>query len=238
MGKPRYRRVLVKVSGEALMGDQPSGLHPPTLARIATDLAKTKKLGVQIAVVVGGGNFLRGAHFAESGIDRATADQMGMLATVMNALALEAAIEKAGAPARTLSAIRMPSVCEPYSRQRALKHLSAGRIVVLAGGTGNPYFTTDTGATLRAAELRCEAVFKATGVDGVYDADPKRNPKAKRFEKLSHDEALARDLKVMDASAFALAREAGLPIIVFSIREKGAISAAIRGEGKATTVAP
>jgi uridylate kinase len=161
-----------------------------------------------------------------------------MLATVMNALALEAAIEKAGAPARTLSAIRMASVCEPYSRQRALKHLSAGRIVVLAGGTGNPYFTTDTGATLRAAELRCEAVFKATGVDGVYDADPKRYPKAKRFEKLSHDEALARDLKVMDASAFALAREAGLPIIVFSIREKGAISAAIRGEGKATTVAP
>jgi len=238
MGKPRYRRVLVKVSGEALMGDQPSGLHPPTLARIAADLAKTKRLGVQVAVVVGGGNFLRGAHFAETGIDRATADQMGMLATVMNALALEAAIEKAGAPARTLSAIRMASVCEPYSRQRALKHLSAGRIVVLAGGTGNPYFTTDTGATLRAAELRCEAVFKATGVDGVYDADPKRYPKAKRFEKLSHDEALARDLKVMDASAFALAREAGLPIIVFSIREKGAISAAVRGEGKATTVAP
>ena len=238
MGKPRYRRVLVKVSGEALMGDQPSGLHPPTLARIAADLAKTKRLGVQIAVVVGGGNFLRGANFTGTGIDRATADQMGMLATVMNALALEAAIEKAGAPARTLSAIRMASVCEPYSRQRALKHLSAGRIVVLAGGTGNPYFTTDTGATLRAAELRCEAVFKATGVDGVYDTDPKRNPRAKRYEKLSHDEALARDLKVMDASAFALAREAGLPIIVFSIREKGAISAAIRGEGKATTVAP
>jgi len=238
MGKPRYRRVLVKVSGEALMGEEPFGLHAPTLARIAADLAKTKKQGVQIAVVVGGGNFLRGANFAGTGIDRATADQMGMLATVMNALALEAAIEKAGADARTLSAIRMPSVCEPYSRQRALKHLSAGRIVVLAGGTGNPYFTTDTGATLRAAELRCEAVFKATGVDGVYDADPKRNPKAKRFEKLSHDEALARDLKVMDASAFALAREAGLPIIVFSIREKGAISAAIRGEGKATTVAP
>jgi uridylate kinase len=238
MGKPRYRRVLVKVSGEALMGEQPSGLHPATLARIAADLAKAKKLGVQIAVVVGGGNFLRGAHFAETGIDRATADQMGMLATVMNALALEAALEKAGAHARTMSAIRMPSVCEPYARQRALKHLAAGRIVVLAGGTGNPYFTTDTGATLRAAELRCDAVFKATGVDGVYEADPKRHPRAKRFEKLSHDEALARDLKVMDAAAFALAREARLPIIVFSIREKGAISAAVRGEGKATTVAP
>jgi len=238
MAKPRYRRVLVKVSGEALMGGEPFGLHPPTLARIAADLAKTRKLGVDVAVVVGGGNFLRGANFAASGIDRATADQMGMLATVMNALALEAALEKAGVPARTLSAVRMPSVCEPYARQRALKHLANGRVVVLAGGTGNPYFTTDTGAALRAAELGCEAVFKATGVDGVYDADPKRNPKAKRFEKLSHDEALARDLKVMDAAAFALAREARLPIIVFSIREKGSIAAAVRGTGRATTVAP
>jgi uridylate kinase len=238
MAKPRYRRVLVKVSGEALMGGAPFGLHPPTLARIAADLAKTRKLGVEIAVVVGGGNFLRGANFSASGIDRATADQMGMLATVMNALALEAALEKVGVKARTLSAVRMPSVCEPYARQRALKHLKSGRVVVLAGGTGNPYFTTDTGAALRAAELGCEAVFKATGVDGVYDADPKRNPKAKRFEKLSHDEALARDLKVMDAAAFALAREARLPIIVFSIREKGSIAAAALGTGRATTVAP
>ncbi len=238
MAKPRYRRVLVKVSGEALMGKEPFGLDPPTLARIAADLAKVKKLGVAVAVVVGGGNFLRGANFAASGIDRATADQMGMLATVMNALALESALEKAGVPARALSAMRMPSVCEPYSRQRALKHLARGRVVVLAGGTGNPYFTTDTGATLRAAELKCEAVFKATFVDGVYDADPRRYPKAKRFEKLSHDEALARNLKVMDAAAFALAREARLPIIVFSIREKGAIAAAVRGEGRATTVAP
>jgi uridylate kinase len=238
MAKPRYRRVLVKVSGEALMGDEPFGLHAPTLARIAADLAKVKKQGVAVAVVVGGGNFLRGANFSASGIDRATADQMGMLATVMNALALESALSKAGVEARVLSAQRMPSVCEPYSRQRALKHLTLGRVVVLAGGTGNPYFTTDTGATLRAAELKCEAVFKATFVDGVYDTDPRRNPKARRFEKLSHDEALARNLKVMDAAAFALAREARLPIIVFSIREKGSIAAAALGTGKATTVAP
>ena len=238
MSKPRYRRVLVKVSGEALMGGANDALDSKTLARIAKDLAATRALGVDIAVMVGGGNFLRGSSVAGTGLDRATADQMGMLATVINTLALGDAIEKAGADVRTLSAVPMPTVCEPYARQRALKHLKDGRIVVLGGGTGNPFFTTDTSAVLRAAELQCEVILKATDVDGVYDADPKKNPKAKRFERLTHDEALAQDLKVMDAAAFALARDARLPIIVFSIRAADAIAATIRGEGRSTTVSP
>jgi len=238
MAKPHYKRVLVKVSGEALQGSGSEGLHAPTLARIAADLVEVKKLGVEAAVMVGGGNFIRGAQLADSGIERAAADAMGMLATVINALALEGAIERAGASVRALSAVSMPSVCEPYARQRASAHLKQGHIVLLAGGTGNPYFTTDTGAALRAAELGCDAILKATQVDGVYDSDPKSNPKAKRFDKLTHDEALSRDLKVLDAAAFALAREAKLPIIVFSIREAGAIAAAVKGEGKATIVTP
>jgi uridylate kinase len=238
MGKPAYRRVLVKVSGEALMGGEPIGFDPKVLAHFAEDLADARGLGVQLAVMVGGGNFLRGATVAASGIDRATADQMGMLATVMNALALGDAIEKAGAAARVMSAVPMPTICEPYARQRGLKHLGEGRVLVLGGGTGNPFFTTDTSAALRAAELQCEAILKATDVDGVYDADPKKNPKAKRYDRLTHDEALAKNLKVMDAAAFALARDASLPIIVFSIRGKGAIAAAVRGEGKLTTVVP
>ncbi len=238
MSKPRYRRVLVKVSGEALMGGENDTLDPGTLARIAKDLAATRDLGVDIAVMVGGGNFLRGATIAGTGLDRATADQMGMLATVINTLALGDAIEKAGAAVRTLSAVPMPTICEPYARQRALKHLKDGRIVVLGGGTGNPFFTTDTSAVLRAAELQCEVILKATDVDGVYDADPKKNPKAKRFERLTHDQALALDLKVMDAAAFALARDARLPIIVFSIGVGDAIAATVRGEGRSTTISP
>jgi uridylate kinase len=238
MGKPAYRRVLVKVSGEALMGTETYGLHAPTIGRIAADLTKVRKTAIDVAVVVGGGNLIRGATLAETGLERAAADQMGMLATAMNALALEGAIEKAGGTARTLSAVPMPSVCESYSRQAALKHLDDGHIVLLAGGTGQPYFTTDTAAALRAAELHCEAIFKATNVDGVYDSDPKLNRNAKRFDQLTHDEALAKDLKVMDAAAFALAREAELPIIVFSIREPGAIVAAVRGEGRSTVVVP
>jgi uridylate kinase len=233
MAKPRYRRILVKISGEALMGDGAFGLDPKAVKRVAADITATRKLGYEIAVVVGGGNFLRGAKLEQSGLERAAADQMGMLATVINAIALEGAIRVAGADARTLS-----TVCETYVRQRALKHLEDGRVLVLAGGTGNPYFTTDTGAALRAAELSCEAILKATDVDGVYDSDPKRNPDAKRYDKLTHNDALAKDLRVMDAAAFALAREARLPIIVFSIREKGAIAAAARGQGKATTVVP
>ncbi len=238
MAKPRYKRVVVKVSGEALLGSETYGLHAPTLSRVAADLVETSKLGVEVAVVIGGGNLVRGAMLAETGIERATADAMGMLGTVMNALALEDAIKKQGVTVRTMSALPMPSVCEQYSHQRGIRHLSAGHIVVLAGGIGNPYFTTDTTAALRAAELQCEAILKATNVDGVYDSDPKQNRDAKRFEQLTHDDALKRDLKVMDASAFALAREAKLPIIVFSIREKGAISAAIKGEGKSTAVLP
>ena len=234
----RFERVLVKVSGEALMGNEAFGLHWPTIERIAQDLVEARATGTEIAVVVGGGNILRGASVAGQGLDRATADHMGMLATVMNALALEKAVEKAGVPARTLSAIPMPTICEPYARQTASRHLGRGRVVLLAGGTGNPYFTTDTGAVLRAAELECDAVMKATNVDGVYTADPKHDPSARRYERLTHDEALAKDLKVMDAAAFALARESKLPIVVFSIREPGAIAAAIRGEGRSTTVAP
>lgn len=238
MSKPAYRRVLVKVSGEALMGGENVGFDPKVLAHFARDLAEAKALGVSLAVMVGGGNFIRGATIAESGIDRATADQMGMLATVINALALGDAIEKCGATARVMSAVPMPTICEPYARQRGLKHLDDGKIVVLGGGTGNPFFTTDTSAALRAAELQCEAILKATSVDGVYDSDPKKNPKAKRYDRLTHDEALARNLKVMDAAAFALARDASLPIIVFSIRRENAIAAAVRGEGKLTTVVP
>jgi uridylate kinase len=237
MSKPAYRRVMIKVSGEALMGTETYGLHAPTIGRIAADLIDVRKSGVEVAVVVGGGNLIRGAMLAETGIKRATADQMGMLATVMNALALENAIEAAGGSARAMSAVAMPSLCEPYARQTALKHLE-DHIVLLAGGTGQPYFTTDTGAALRAAELDCEAIFKATNVDGVYDADPRTHRNAKRLEKLTHDEALAKDLKVMDAAAFALAREARLPIIVFSIREKNAIADAVRGAGRSTLVEP
>lgn len=238
MAKPQYKRVLIKVSGEALQGCGAEGLHAPTLARIAADIVEVKKLGVETAVMVGGGNIIRGAALAGTGIDRAAADAMGMLATVINALALESAIERAGATVRTLSAVSMPSVCEPYARQRANAHLKQGHVVLLAGGTGNPYFTTDTGAALRAAELECNAILKATQVDGVYDSDPKSNPKAKRFDKLTHDEALSRGLGVMDAAAFALAREAKLPIIVFSIAAPGAIAGAIKGEGKSTIVTP
>lgn len=236
MAKPAYRRVIVKLSGEALSGDAGFGLDQPTVQRIAKDLVAAHKLGVGLGVVVGGGNFLRGAQVAGKTIARETADTMGMLATVMNGLALEAAIAMSGGNARTLSALAMPQVCESYSRQRALKHFGENRIVIFAGGTGNPYFTTDTTAVLRSAEMDCDAVLKATNVDGVYDADPKKNPKAKRYDKLTHKEAIDRDLKVMDATAFALARENHMPIIVFSIWQAGAVESVLRGTGRATTV--
>jgi uridylate kinase len=236
MAKPAYRRVIVKLSGEALSGQTGFGLDQPTVQRIAADLVATHKLGVGLGVVVGGGNFLRGAQIAGKAIARETGDTMGMLATVMNGLALEAAITSAGGGARTLSALAMPQVCESYSRQRALKHFEDNHIVIFAGGTGNPYFTTDTTAVLRGAEMGCDAVLKATNVDGVYDADPKTNPKAKRFDKLSHKDAIDRDLKVMDATAFALARENHMPIIVFSIWQAGAVEAVLSGTGRATIV--
>jgi uridylate kinase len=236
MTKSTYRRVVVKVSGEALMGPDEFGIHQPTLERIAADLLASRTLGVAIAVVVGGGNIFRGVHVAEKGTPRVTGDTMGMLATVMNALALESALEKAGLAARTMSALDMPQVCETYERRRALRHMEEGRVVLLAGGTGNPFFTTDTTAVLRAAELGAEAVLKATNVDGVYSADPKQDRDAKRYDRLTHQEALERNLKVMDTAAFALARENRMPIIVFSIREKGAIAAVLRGEGRSTVV--
>jgi uridylate kinase len=237
MAKPIYRRVVVKVSGEALMGPDDFGIHQPTLERIADDLMMAHALGIGLGVVVGGGNIFRGMTVSEKGIPRVTGDMMGILATVMNALALESAIEKAGAQARTLSALAMPEICETYERRRVLRHLAAKRIVLLAAGTGNPFFTTDTTAVLRAAEIGADAVLKATDVDGVYSADPKQDRNAKRYDRLTHQEAIERRLKVMDATAFALARENRIPIIVFSIRKKGAIEAVLRGEGRSTIVA-
>ena len=231
-----YRRVIVKVSGEALAGPGGSGIHQPTIDRIAKDLVAARALGVTLGVVVGGGNILRGVQVTGKGLSRPTADAMGMLATVMNAMVLEAAIERLGVGARTMSALAMPQVCEVYERQRAMRHLDESRVVVFAGGTGNPFFTTDTTAVLRAAEMGCDAVLKATNVDGVYSADPKKDPKAKRYETLTHKEAIDRDLKVMDATAFALARENSTPIIVFSIKPPGAIAAVLRGKARATLV--
>jgi uridylate kinase len=236
--KPKWKRVIVKLSGEALMGPLTHGLHEPTVTRIARDLAAAQALGVEVGVVVGGGNFFRGIQGADKGIERARADSIGMLATVMNALALEQAIEAAGQSARALSAVPMPSVCQPFSRQAALNHLAKNRVVILAGGTGNPFFTTDTGAALRAAELSADAVMKATQVDGVYTADPKKDPKATRYDQLTHDEAISKNLAVMDTAAFALARDNRIPIIVFSIAEEGAIRGALVGESRATIVTP
>jgi uridylate kinase len=236
MAEPGYRRVIVKLSGEALFGGEGFGIHQPTIDRIATDLIAARKAGVTLGVVVGGGNILRGVKMSGKSLSRPTADSMGMLATVMNALVLEAAIERGGIAARTMSALSMPQVCETYERQRALRHLEENRIVVFAGGTGNPFFTTDTTAVLRAAEMECNAVLKATDVDGVYSADPKKDPKAKRYDRISLKEAFDRDLKVLDATAFALARENSMPIIVFSIRVPGAIEAVLRGKGRATVV--
>ena len=237
MGEPAYRRVVIKVSGEYLAGDQPFGIHQPTIDRIAGDLIKARELGVEVAVVVGGGNIFRGVEVSSRGVSRTTGDTMGMLATVMNCLALESALERKGQSARTLCAFVMPQVCELFTRGAAHKYLAEGRIILLAGGTGNPYFTTDTTAVLRAAEIGAQAVLKATNVDGVYSADPKTDKSAKRFDRLSHSQAVEGGYKVMDATAFALAREISLPIIVFSIAEPGSIGAILTGKGKGTIVA-
>ena len=236
--KPLFGRVVVKLSGEALMGPDPFGLNAPTVERMAADLKAAADLGVQVAVVVGGGNFFRGLQGADKGIERARADSIGMLATVMNALAMEGALEQIGQPARVLSAVAMPSLCQPYSRQAALAHLVKRRVIMLAGGTGNPFFTTDTGAALRACELSCDAVMKATQVDGIYSADPKKDFSAVRYERLSHDEAIARNLQIMDTAAFALCRDNAIPIVVFSVNEPGAIPRALLGKGRATYVMP
>jgi uridylate kinase len=236
--KPLFNRIVVKLSGEALMGPDTHGLNPDTIERMAVDLKATAELGVQVAVVVGGGNFFRGLQGANKGIERARADSIGMLATVMNALAMEGALEQIGQPARVLSAVAMPSLCQPYSRQAALAHLVKNRVIMLAGGTGNPFFTTDTGAALRACELSCDAVMKATQVDGIYTADPKKDSTATRYDRLTHDEAIDRKLQVMDTAAFALCRDNGIPIVVFSVNEPGAIPAALTGQGRATFVVP
>lgn len=236
MAEPAYRRVVIKVSGEFLAGDQPFGIHQPTIDRIAGDLIKARELGVEIAVVVGGGNIFRGVEVSSRGVSRTTGDTMGMLATIMNCLALESALERKGQPARALTAFVMPQICELFTRGGAHKYLAEGRIVLLAGGTGNPYFTTDTTAVLRAAEIGAQAVLKATNVDGVYSADPKKDKSAIRFERLTHSQAVEGGYKVMDATAFALARETSLPIIVFSVAEAGSIAAILSGKGKGTIV--
>jgi len=221
-----FRRIIVKLSGEALAAPDGYWLHPPTLAALAEDIARTIESGAEIAIVVGGGNMIRGARISAAGwIDRATGDSLGMMATVMNSLAIETALNAAGVQARTMSAVSMPTICETYARQPALHHLDKGQVVVLAGGTGNPFFTTDTAAVLRAAELRCDAVLKATQVDGVYSADPKKDPSATRYDRITHDEAIARDLKVMDTAAFALARESRLSIVVGSLHPPSSIAA-------------
>jgi uridylate kinase len=233
------RRVLVKLSGEALAAPDGYWLYAQTLATLAEDVAAATRAGFEIAIVIGGGNIIRGQRMAQAGwIDRPTADSMGMLATVMNSLALETALNAAGVSARTMSAVSMPTICETYARQPALHYLNRGQVVVLAGGTGNPFFTTDTAAVLRAAELRCEAVLKATQVDGVYSADPKSNPDAVRYDRLSHDEAIQRDLKVMDTAAFALARESRLTVIVGSVHAPSSVASILAGTSPATIVAP
>jgi len=236
MSAPNYRRILLKLSGEALMGAQSYGIDVATVERIAADIKQASALNVQICVVIGGGNIFRGLAGVADGIDRATGDYMGMLATVMNALAMQATLERMGLPTRVMSAIPMSSISEPYIRRRAIRHMEKGRIVIFAAGTGNPFFTTDTAAALRAAETNCDAMLKATQVDGVYSADPKLVAGAQRFERLTYHEVLSRDLKVMDASAVSLSRENGIPIVVFSIHERGALAAVLKGEGRCTVI--
>ncbi len=232
----RYKRLLLKLSGEALMGKGQYGIENAVVNRLAEDIKQALEAGAQLGVVVGGGNIFRGLAGAAAGMERATADYMGMLATVMNALALGNALEKIGVDARVVSAIPMPTVCESYVRPKALSHIKEGRVVVFAAGTGNPFFTTDTTAVLRAVEMSCEAVVKATQVDGVYSADPKKVPDAVRYDSLSYGDVLARDLKVMDGAAIALARDNDLPVIVFSIDEPGNLLKLLRGEARATVI--
>jgi len=236
MPMPPVKRVLLKLSGEVLMGEQQFGIDPATVASLAREVKAAKDGGLDICLVIGGGNIFRGMAGAAQGMDRAQADYMGMLATVMNALAMQNALEQIGVETRVQSAIQMDEVCEPVIRRRAERHLEKGRIVIFAAGVGSPYFTTDSGAALRAAEMKCDALLKGTSVDGVYDADPKKEPAAKRFETVSYDTVLADNLKVMDASAVALCRDNAIPIVVFSIRESGNLARVLAGEGVQTIV--
>lgn len=234
--KTTFNRVMLKISGEALMGDQGFGLHPPTVERVAREVKTVHDLGVEICMVIGGGNIFRGLQGSAQGMERTTADYMGMLATVMNALAVQSALESLGVFTRVISAIPMDQVCEPYIRRRAVRHLEKKRVCIFAAGTGNPYFTTDTAATLRASEMACQAIFKGTKVDGVYDKDPVKHADAVRYDNISYDDVLAKHLAVMDASAIALARDNNLPIIVFSLDEPGGFRGILDGEGTYTTV--
>jgi len=234
--KPTHKRVLLKISGEALMGARDYGLDNATVRAIAEDVRDVVALGVEVCLVIGGGNIFRGVAGAASGMDRAQADYMGMLATVMNALGVQSALEKQGVATRVQSAISMSSICEPYIRRRAMRHMEKGRVVIFAAGTGNPFFTTDTAAALRAVEMGCDALLKGTQVDGIYSDDPRKNPDAKRYQELTYLEVLARDLQVMDAAAISVARENKLPIIVFSIHEPGAFKEVMLGHGRFTTV--
>mgnify|MGYP000546531665 FL=1 len=232
----QFKRVLLKISGEALMGDQGYGLHPPTVERIAAEVKTVHDLGAEICMVIGGGNIFRGLQGSAQGMERTTADYMGMLATVMNALAMQSSLEEQGVHTRVVSAIPMDQVCEPYIRRRAVRHLEKKRVVIFAAGTGNPYFTTDTAATLRASEMACEAIFKGTQVDGIYNKDPKQHRDAVRYDAVTYDEVLQKRLKVMDASAIALARDNNLPIIVFSLDEPGGFRGILSGNGTYTKV--
>lgn len=236
MTRPRFNRILLKLSGEALMGDGQFGIDPDTVARLAGEIKVARENGFELCLVVGGGNIFRGLAGAAKGFDRASADYMGMLATVMNALALQNSLEKIGVDTRVQSAIPMATVSEPYIRRRAIRHMEKGRVVIFAAGTGNPFFTTDTAAALRAAEMGCDALFKGTSVDGIYDADPKKVADARRYDTVTFNQVLADNLKVMDASAVALCRDNNIPIVVFNIREQGNLARVLGGEGVATVV--
>ena len=236
MTRRRFNRILLKLSGEALMGPGQFGIDPKTVAGIAAEVKAAKDAGFELCIVIGGGNIFRGMAGAAKGMDRAQADYMGMLATVMNALAMQNALEQMGVETRVQSAIKMDQVCEPVIRRRAERHLAKGRVVIFAAGVGSPYFTTDTGAALRAAEMRCNALFKGTSVDGVYDADPKKVAGATRYDSIGFDQVLANDLKIMDAAAVALCRDNNIPIVVFNIRQPGNLARVLAGEGTATIV--
>jgi uridylate kinase len=235
-GEVRYGRVLLKLSGEALMGERPYGVDPDVVRALAAQVAEARGLGVEMALVVGGGNIFRGMAAAASGMDRATGDYMGMLATVMNGLAIQDALEQHGCPTRVMSAIAMNEICEPYIRRRAVRHLEKGRVVVMVAGTGNPYFTTDTAATLRAVELGAEVILKATRVDGVYDADPEKHPSAQRYTRIGYTELISNRLEALDATAVSLAMDNEMPIVVFDMTESGNIVRAVRGEEIGTLI--
>lgn len=235
-GSPAYRRILLKLSGEALLGGQQYGIDPPVIQRFASEIAEVAGMGVEVGLVIGGGNIFRGAGLAESGMDRVTADYMGMLATVINALALQDALEAAGATARVMSALQVHEVCEDYIRRRAVRHLEKGRVVIFAAGTGNPFFTTDTAASLRAIEIGADVLIKATKVDGVYSADPVSHPDAVRFGSLSYDRILTERLGVMDATAIVMCRDNDLPLVVFNLNNPGDLLGVVRGEALGTSV--